>query len=174
MLAILISFFFQFREPTIKKSLHIDSASKTINQDYEEILESIYPDDVPSMSIQELKELNRNGVHLLDARTKKEFEVSHLKYAREVGYFWFDMRSIYDISKKSTVVVYCAVGNRSSKIAEKLIKAGYKNVYMLYGGIFEWVNEGNPVYTHSNIQTPQVHGYTKKWSKWLEKGNRVL
>lgn len=174
MLTLLISIFFQFQEPALKKSLLVDSASKTINKDYEEILEAIYPDDVPNMSIHELKDLNRKDVYLLDTRAKKEYEISHLKHAREVGYFWFDMRSIYDISKSSTVVVYCAVGDRSSKIAEKLIKAGYKNVYLLYGGIFEWVNEGNPVYTHNNIQTPQVHGYTKKWSKWLEKGNRVL
>ena len=118
--------------------------------------------------------MSRKNVYFLDTRTKKEYLVSHLKHARQVGQFWFDMRSIYDISKNAKIVVYCAVGNRSTKIAEKLLKAGYKNVYVLYGGIFEWVNDGNPVYTHNNIQTAQVHGYTKKWSKWLEKGNRVL
>lgn len=173
-LFILTAFVFQMHDPAFTKTPLQDSLPKTLNKEFEEILETIYPDDIPTLSIRELKELKRQNLYLLDTRAKDEYSVSHLKHAREVGYYWFDMRAVYDIPKNATIVAYCAVGNRSSRIAEKLIKAGYKNVYILYGGIFEWVNEGNPVYTHQDIQTPQVHGYTQEWSKWLEKGNRVL
>ncbi len=50
------------------------------------------------------------------------------------------------IGEESKVVVYCSVGYRSEKIAEKLKAAGYKNVFNLYGGIFEWENQNLPVY----------------------------
>jgi len=33
--------------------------------------------------------------------------------------------------------VYCSLGIRSEVIAKKLKKAGYTNVFNLYGGIFE-------------------------------------
>ena len=162
-----------FQEPTIKKGVTEENV-KTINPEFNELLEKIYPDDIPTLSILEFKELKKENLYLLDTRGKVEFSISHLKNAREVGYLWFDMRDVYDIPKDATVVMYCAVGNRSTRIAEKLIKSGYKNVFVLFGGIFEWVNEGNPVYTQKDIQTSQVHAYNKDWSIWLEKGSKVL
>lgn len=162
------------QKPPVKDTVRQDDLQQTINPEFDELLRKTYLGDIPSVSVAEFKKLKKDNLHLLDTRGKEEYIISHLKNAREVGYYWFDMRDVYDISKDATVVLYCAVGNRSSRIAEKLIKAGYKNVFILYGGIFEWVNEGNPVYTHHDIQTSQVHGYTKEWSIWLEKGNIVL
>lgn len=167
-------FLFINQESPLQKNIIQEKGAKTINHEFNELLEKIYPDDIPTLSITEFKKLKRKNLYLLDTRGKDEYAISHLKNAREVGYFWFDMRDVYDIPKSATVIIYCAVGNRSSRIAEKLIKAGYKNVFVLYGGIFEWVNEGNPVYTHKDIQTSQIHAYTKEWSIWLEKGNKVL
>lgn len=146
---------------------------KTINPKYEEFLDRIYPDDVQTLTVADFKSMSKENVYVLDTREKNEYEVSHLKVARQVGFFWFDMRDVYDIPKEATVIVYCTIGNRAARIAQKLDRAGYQTVYMLYGGIFEWVNEGNPVYTKQNIQTPEVHVHNKEMSKWLEKGNKV-
>ncbi len=162
------------QEPSIKKDANQETNFKTVNPEFSDLLEKIYPSDIPTLSILEYKKLKKENIYLLDTRGKDEFGISHLKYAREVGYLWFDMRDVYDIPKNATIIMYCAIGNRSSKIAEKLIKAGYKNVFVLYGGIFEWVNEGNPVYTQKDIQTSQIHGYTREWSIWLEKGSKVF
>jgi len=43
----------------------------------------------------------------------------------------------------------------------KNVKAGYTNVSNLYGGIFEWVNQGNNVVDDNNRITPKVHAYGK-------------
>ena len=69
--------------------------------------------------------------------------------------------------------MYCSVGYRSEKISEKLIAAGFTDVSNLYGGIFEWVNIGRPVYKASNQKTNRVHTYNKEWSKWLRTGIKV-
>jgi rhodanese-related sulfurtransferase len=141
------------------------------NQDFKEMLDNMYSHTVPLISVDSLKHLKK--VYLLDTREKEEFEVSHLKNARNVGFIWFDMRKVYDIPKDATVVVYCSVGYRSEKIGEKLIKDGYQNVYNLFGSIFEWSNEGNPLYKSSGVQTSEIHTYNKKWSKWVERGTKV-
>ena len=47
---------------------------------------------------------------------------------------------------------------RSEKIGKKLKKLGFKNVVNLYGGIFEWVNSGYPVYD-SKGETEKIHPY---------------
>ena len=144
------------------------------NAEFKDLLDSTYQHTVPLISVEEFKQLDKNNLYVLDTRETKEFKVSHLKNARHVGYFWFDMRRVYDIPKDATIVLYCSVGVRSEKIGEKLLKSGYAHVYNLHGSIFEWVNQGNPVYMSNGVQTSEVHGYNQHWSKWLQRGAIVL
>ena len=78
---------------------------------------------------------------LLDAREKAEYELSHLPAAQWVGYDDFSLKSVGNINKDKTIVVYCSIGVRSERIAEKLKSNGFKTVLNLYGGIFAWANE---------------------------------
>lgn len=146
--------------------------SQIKNPAYQEMLDGLYSHSVPLISVDSLKHLK--NVYFLDARDESEYEVSHLKKARQVGYIWFDMRKVMDIPKAANVVVYCSVGYRSEKIAEKLIKNGFENVTNLYGGIFEWINQHGPVYKSNGVQTSEIHGYNQKWSKWLSRGTIVF
>lgn len=143
------------------------------NSEFKLVLDSLYNPQVPIISIDEFLDLNKHNLYVLDTREEQEFNVSHIKNSRNVGSFWFDMRKIYDIPYNATVVLYCSVGIRSEKIAEKLIAAGYKNIFNLYGGIFEWVNEGHPVYKKTGVQTSEIHVYNETWSRWVERGTKV-
>lgn len=145
----------------------------TRNPEYAARLNSIYRHSVPTITVNELKEAMKDGAVVLDAREADEFEVSHIRHSRHVGYIWFDMRNVYDIPKTDTIVVYCAIGNRSERIGEKLKKAGYQHVFNLFGGLYEWVNRRNPVYNNEDIQTTEIHGYDKNWARWLENGSAV-
>lgn len=143
------------------------------NPDFKIMLDSLYEHSVPLIFIEDFIKLDKHNLYVLDTREEEEFNVSHLKNARHVGYFWFDMRKIYDIPSNATIVVYCSVGIRSEKIGEKLIDAGYKKVYNLYGSIFEWVNQGHPVYKRNGVQTSEIHTYDSSWSPWVERGTKV-
>lgn len=143
------------------------------NPELKSLLDSLYNPKVPLITINDFLELNRHNLFVLDTREEEEFDVSHLKNSRNVGYFWFDMRKVYDIPLHATIVLYCSVGIRSEKIAEKLMAAGYKHVLNLYGGIFEWVNQGHPVYKKNGVQTSEIHTYNATWSPWVERGTKV-
>lgn len=136
------------------------------------MLKSLLKGSVPYISVSEAKQ-KTDKIIFLDTREKKEYDVSHIKNARWVGYEKFDIKNIKDIPKDTEIIVYCSVGYRSEKIGEKLIKAGYKNVKNLYGSIFEWKNEGLPVYDNTGKQTNKVHTYNKTWGIWLQKGTKV-
>jgi len=112
---------------------------------------------------------------LLDAREKAEYEVSHIKDAIWVGYDTFQLDSVVQKiqNKNSEIVVYCSIGVRSENIGEKLEKAGYTNVRNLYGGIFEWKNEGLPVVDSLGNETERVHAFNKHWGKLLKTGEKV-
>ena len=112
-------------------------------------------------------------VTLLDAREPAEFGVSHIANAISIGYDQFNVGTVKNLDKNSKIVVYCSVGYRSEKIAEKLKKEGFAHVSNLYGGIFEWVNQGNPVIDSNGQFTKRVHGYSKSWGIWLNKGEKV-
>ncbi|WP_162425850.1 rhodanese-like domain-containing protein [Pontibacter pudoricolor] len=126
---------------------------------------------VPNIDSEELYRLDKPYV-LLDVRTPAEYKVSHIKGARHVNYNTFQVNDQADIRKDARVVVYCSVGVRSSKAGLQLLEAGYTDVQQLHGGIFNWVNNGYPVFD-ANGQTNRIHGYTRFWGYWLTEGVKV-
>ncbi len=139
-----------------------------------ELLKTYNSESIPYISVQELAIPNTDTI-LLDARELAEYKVSHLQNAIHVGYDDFDIATVTEkITDRSTkIVVYCSLGVRSEDIAEDLKKAGYTNVYNLFGGIFEWKNNDLTVYNDEDEPTENVHAFSKKWSQWLLKGNKI-
>lgn len=148
------------------------SAQVVQDLDYSILLENTLKHTVPHMYVSDVNP-NQTNVVYLDAREKDEFKVSHVKGSIWVGYSDFDMERVKDVPKNAQIVVYCSIGVRSEEISEKLIQAGYLNTKNLYGGIFEWVNQGYPVYKKKSTPTQDVHAYDQTWGKWLSQGNKV-
>lgn len=121
---------------------------------------------IKSKQVNSLIEKNKTVV-FLDARELNEFKISHIKDAKHVGYSDFSLTSIASIPKNSMIVVYCSVGYRSGKIGAQLREAGFTSVFNLYGGIFDWANNGNEVYIDNKV-VRKVHPYNNKWGKWLK------
>lgn len=131
--------------------------------------------NVPYISSAALSMLKEKPI-LLDTREIEEFNVSHIKNAQFVGYNSFDLQKTLaklPKDKNAKIVVYCSLSVRSEVIADKLIRNGYTNVHNLYGGIFEWKNNGFQVVDTLGNPTEKVHGYNKKSGKWLKNGIKV-
>lgn len=142
-------------------------AQSTIPQ----VLKKLNKGTVPYIKVEELK----TKPIFLDAREPEEFNVSHIENAINVGFDKFDGKKVTTRikDKNATILVYCSIGVRSEIIGEKLLKLGYKNVFNLYGGIFEWKNCGKKVVDNKKIETNKVHTYNKAWSIYLKKGTKV-
>ncbi|TAE22377.1 MAG: rhodanese-like domain-containing protein [Cytophagales bacterium] len=148
------------------------SMAQPASKAYRTLLSTLYGNStVPTVTVLQLKKMT--NVVLLDTREKKEFNVSHLPNARWVGYDDFTFERVKDIPKTATIVAYCSVGYRSDKVGDKLKAAGYGNVHNLYGSLFEWVNQGNPVVDSSGKPTNRVHGFSRPWGIWLHRGEKV-
>ena len=127
---------------------------------------------IPTIDPNNLKKMPTQTI-ILDAREKNEYDISHIPNATHCGYNQFDIQKWQHLAKNQAIVVYCSIGYRSEKIGEKLQKEGFTNVKNLYGSIFEWVNQGNPVYDMVGKQTNKIHGYNWKWGVWCNKGEKV-
>ena len=142
----------------------------------DKLLDHYNSHSIPYMSVEELAMFQKKDkIIILDARERKEFEVSHIPTAKFIGYddFTSDEKELQNINKNDAILVYCSIGIRSEKIAEKLKKAGFTNIKNLYGGIFEWKNKGYSVVDSNGRKTENIHVFSKKWRKWLHTGNPV-
>ena len=151
--------------------VQISFSQKTL----EDLLNKHNTHSIPYISVEELATSKTQAI-ILDAREFEEYQVSHLKNAVFVGFNSFNLQqtTLQLNNKEQTIVVYCSLGIRSEVIAENLKKAGYVNVLNLYGGIFEWKNQGFDIYNSSEIKTEKIHAYSRKWSHWLNSGQKVF
>lgn len=82
---------------------------------------------------------------ILDVRTPQEIAEGKIDGAVEKDLFDEDFEEVLDtLDRDKPVYVYCAAGGRSSDAADILIDKGFKKVYNLQGGIFEWEDQGHP------------------------------
>ena len=138
---------------------------------YHLMLQGLLEHSTSQISVDSLAQI-KDQVVLLDARSREEYEVSRIPGARYVGYSDINKPSFESLPRDTSVVVYCSVGYRSEKVVQKLEKEGFSNISNVYGGIFEWVNQGHPLESESG-RTERIHGYNKTWGFWLESGEVV-
>jgi len=152
---------------TAQTSVQADVQRKAQEQiDFNEKINRMLSFSVPFISVGEL-EKNKKEYIILDSREQEEYAVGHIKGAKCVGYDDFDIEELTGVDKDAKIAVYCSIGYRSEKITEKLRKAGYANAVNVYGSIFQWVNDGKPIYNAEGDRVNEIHTYNRKWSKWV-------
>jgi rhodanese-related sulfurtransferase len=109
---------------------------------------------------------------VLDARTQEEFLLSHLEGAIRIDPYRPILRPIRNFPKDTAIVVYSSVGYRGARLAVFLARQGYGNVTVLDGSIFQWANDGRPVF-RSDRPTTGVHPYDGRWGWLLESRYRA-
>jgi rhodanese-related sulfurtransferase len=100
---------------------------------------------------------------VLDARTAPEFALSHLKGAVLIDPYRPSLNPLRGLAKPTPVVVYSSAGYRGARVASWLGKNGYSNVRNLTGGLFQWANEGRPLFKEGDRPTALVHPYDERW-----------
>lgn len=119
-----------------------------------------------------LADSSRPQPQLLDVRTPKEFAVSHLPGAQLISPDAKAVDVLAKLEPKRPVVVYCSVGYRSSKLAERLQAAGMVQVMNLEGSIFAWANEDRALEQDGQPAT-QLHPYNKRYGQMLKPERRA-
>lgn len=147
--------------------------SKVESRSYDLMLQGILEEKLPFLSVDSLSRMPKESYILLDARSRAEYEVSRIPRAVWVGES-FDPEKLPEFSSDKAVVVYCAVGKRSEDHGAELARrADSLRVLNLYGGIFEWVNQGKGLEDGKGSATERIHAYDEKWGSWLERGEKV-
>ncbi|XP_064613437.1 uncharacterized protein LOC135477209 isoform X2 [Liolophura sinensis] len=122
-----------------------------------------------------------------DTRPVEEYEVSHLPEAvridpdvkdiSSVSHTWSHRDTDSDNARRITVVCYCSLGYRSSRMVERLqdylatnsgnVDKPAVEVYNLEGSLFKWANEGRPMVDYNNQPTIYAHPFSAVWGRLL-------
>jgi rhodanese-related sulfurtransferase len=83
---------------------------------------------------------------ILDIRTPEETAEGYIEGATFVNWTGgnFD-EEVSKLNKKKTYYVYCRSAKRTIPATERMKELGFKNIYMLEGGMNNWVESGKPV-----------------------------
>jgi rhodanese-related sulfurtransferase len=109
---------------------------------------------IPQTAIKSIDELyskhqeilaGKSKAMIVDIRREAEFDTGHLKNTNNI-----EAEMVYTVPKKITdpeteIWVMCRTKHRATYFAGMLYKYGYKNVYLVDGGIAAWAEKGYPL-----------------------------
>lgn len=111
------------------------------------------------ISAKEAYEMQKNGVLLIDTRTKKEYDFMRPKGAILIeSYFEINGQRVFnenfvtqvedyvnmDMSRE--IILICRSGSRTKEAATILAKNGFQNIYNVKKGfVYDWVKENLPI-----------------------------
>ena len=101
-------------------------------------------DEVPEITVQELKERLDNGeaLSVLDVREPHEYEVANIG-ARLIPLNELPERLV-ELDKDAPLAVHCKTGGRSARAVRLLQEAGFQSAFNVEGGITAWSEEIDP------------------------------
>ena len=102
---------------------------------------------LPQLSVTELRGRRESeGVRVLDVREPSEWRQGHLEGALLMSYKQLPARlTELGLSPADPVAVICATGMRSSTASSVLLRAGFREVFNVAGGMTAWKQAGFPL-----------------------------
>jgi rhodanese-related sulfurtransferase len=110
------------------------------------IAQTIEKDSIQVLTLAQFEKMStKKKSMVVDVRTPEEVSEGHLIGALNINFLGENFANeIQHLDKKKTYLLYCRSGNRTRKAADLMQKSGFKNVYMLEGGITAWKEAGKP------------------------------
>lgn len=113
--------------------------------------EPALPPQAREVSLDEVQKLitERKDISILDVRTVEEIkELGRLPGAKHLDFFREDFDAELTklgLDPAKPCVVYCALGGRAKRAAEKMAADGFKDIVLPAGGFNAWKKAGKPV-----------------------------
>lgn len=86
---------------------------------------------------------------IIDARSPDEFALNHIEGALNFNTKSEDFeKQVADLDPKKPVFIYSIAAYRSGLLSTELSKRGFSEIYILEGGIANWIGGGKPFYSN--------------------------
>ncbi|MEQ9467883.1 MAG: rhodanese-like domain-containing protein [Ekhidna sp.] len=95
------------------------------------------------VNAEKLKQLQSEGVTVIDIRTRNEYDEGHIPGVLHVDFLaegFIDEIKKQDVFKP--IVIHCASGGRSGRASKMMEEVGFKTIYDYSGGFSDWKAKG--------------------------------
>jgi rhodanese-related sulfurtransferase len=91
--------------------------------------------------------MNKEDAYILDIRPVAEFKKGHILGSKQIKAELVNKGDFTPLekSKDKPIIVVCAMGMTSKRIASQMLKAGFEQVVTLKGGINAWQGANLPI-----------------------------
>ncbi|MCP3890241.1 MAG: rhodanese-like domain-containing protein [Desulfobulbaceae bacterium] len=112
------------------------------------VIELVRPNYIEVTADEAAKLLNNLHPFILDVRTVQEYKQIHIEGTHLIPIQELQSRIAELESKKhEDIFIYCATGNRSTVASRILADRGFKRIYNLRYGVYDWAKHGHPYTT---------------------------
>jgi rhodanese-related sulfurtransferase len=113
------------------------------------------PDFIVDIDVYSAKIKAEVNPQLIDVRSAEEFSINHINNAVNIDLSVAENhQKLQTLTKEKPVFIYSINTSRSGKLAKELLQSGFKEVYVLKGGIVNWIGSNLPYYSSAkNIIT---------------------
>ena len=100
---------------------------------------------VPEITATELKKMveERTPFVLIDVREPDEYQICRIPGSKLMP-LGDVLKRMHELNSAEEIVVYCRSGVRSARAVEWLMKAGFRRVHNLKGGVLAWAEQVDP------------------------------
>lgn len=89
--------------------------------------------------------MNQDNAVVVDVRDKPDYRKGHISGARNLPLTQLNENPAQAGDKDQSVVTCCESGAESARAASALVKAGFKQVHTLQGGLVSWRQDNLPL-----------------------------
>jgi rhodanese-related sulfurtransferase len=115
----------------------------------EEIKEAIAFTEPKAITLEQAYSLFNKSVKFVDSRDEADYLAGHITNSINIPFDDFDnhKQKLEMLSKEKPMVIYCGGTDcdLSILLGNLLFEQGYKQVYVFFGGWFDWLNANYPV-----------------------------
>jgi adenylyltransferase/sulfurtransferase len=144
----------KFRELKLRKNpdCPVCGTHPTVTQliDYEQFCgirgeEPVVPTRVPEITAPEVKKMmdEHKPFVLVDVREPHEYQIARIPGSRLIPLGEVPKR-MNELNSADEIVVHCRSGQRSAQAVELLMKAGFRKIHNLKGGVLAWADQVDP------------------------------
>ncbi len=144
----------KFRELKLRKNpdCPVCGAKPSITKliDYEQFCgirgeEQEPPKGIPEITAPEVKRMmdEKKPFVLVDVREPHEYQICRIPGSKLIP-LGDVPRRMHELNSADEIVVHCRSGQRSAKAVELLMKAGFRKIHNLRGGVLAWADQVDP------------------------------
>ena len=125
--------------PTVTKLIDYDQFCGVRGEDH------IVPVTVPEISAREVKRMmdEQKPFVLVDVREPHEYQICSIPGSKLIPLGEIPRR-MHELNSADEIVVHCRSGQRSAQAVGFLMKAGFRKIHNLQGGVLAWADEVDP------------------------------